>query len=178
MGISMATFQCLQDAVDAVNAFTCKLRDVLAIIRARGLDAANARARARRTARFSLWREPGVFGSLEEKVIRAQELNAADIAQMATGQHFTSDPRLALAYYYCCGVDPGAFVFGNEMLRGASGAATRERLAALLAECPSQSEVAECQRLADEIESESVDLWACASCGRVLLEGVHFGRFV
>ncbi|KAG1711916.1 hypothetical protein DVH05_009157 [Phytophthora capsici] len=157
--------------------------------RRRRLDAANARARARRTARFSQGRvgiedaatcgqpqEPGVFGSLEEKVMRAQELNVADIAQMATGQHFTSDPRLALAYYYCCGVDPGAFVYGNEMLRGASGAATRERLAALLAECPSQSEVAECQRLVDEIEAESVDLWACASCGRVLLEGVHFRR--
>lgn len=96
---------------------------------------------------------------------------------MAKGQHFLQDPRLALAYYYCCGTDPSSCVFGDEQMRGEGGAATRERVSKLLDDYPKASDIAACQRA-----SESTTIWACASCGRILLENksekVYFSSLV
>lgn len=91
-------------------------------------------------------------------ILTAIELTPDDIDRMTAGQPFTSDPRLTLVYYYSCEVDPSAFVFGNETLRGAEGVSTRIRLESVLSDCPGQTEIDECQRLAHEKESESVGI--------------------
>ncbi|KAE8985496.1 hypothetical protein PF011_g20367 [Phytophthora fragariae] len=91
---------------------------------------------------------------------------------MSAGQRFTNDPRLALAYYYCCGVDPKSFGCGDEQLdaNGGDGEKSRGRLEKILSEYPKPSDTATCQKMVYASESESTDIWACASCGRVLLE--------
>ncbi|KAG1703379.1 hypothetical protein DVH05_007327 [Phytophthora capsici] len=88
---------------------------------------------------------------------------------MAKSQQFLQDPRLALAYYHCCGVDPDSFVFGDERIAGEFDA-TRLRIAKLLEDCPGPSDIASCQRSVESLASEATSIWACASCGRVLLQ--------
>lgn len=109
------------------------------------------------------------LNELAAVVLNRESLSDEDIQLMGTSQHFTKDPRLALAYYYCCGMDSRAAVYGDEVLNGEAGENTRQRLEQMFADYPKSSDTAACQKLADNFESEATDVWACASCGRLLL---------
>ncbi|GMF54303.1 unnamed protein product [Phytophthora fragariaefolia] len=80
---------------------------------------------------------------LASSILERGDFTDEDIAFMGDAQHFTHDPHLVSAYYYCCGVDPGRFVF---------------------------AEINTCQRLASKNEVESTDILACALCGRIILD--------
>ncbi|ETO59125.1 hypothetical protein F444_22500, partial [Phytophthora nicotianae P1976] len=55
--------------------------------------------------------------TLANAILNKRYISEEDICFMSKGQNFTSDPRLALIYYYCCGGHPEAFIFNDEHLR-------------------------------------------------------------
>ncbi|ETM31741.1 hypothetical protein L914_20742 [Phytophthora nicotianae] len=55
--------------------------------------------------------------TLANAILNKRYISAEGICFMSKGQKFTSDPRLALIYYYCFGGHPEAFVFNDEHLR-------------------------------------------------------------
>lgn len=103
----------------------------------------NERYRAQRSLERN--EEIEFLAALSERVLDATELTAEDIQSMATSQAFASDPRLALAYYYCRSTDPAGFVFADEKFRGDEGQPVRERMVRLLDGLPGPSEFAACQ---------------------------------
>ncbi|OWZ13562.1 hypothetical protein PHMEG_00013093 [Phytophthora megakarya] len=69
---------------------------------------------------------------------------------MSTGQSYTSDLRLALAYYYCCGGHPEAFLFNDEHVRDSE--CVRERITSALGTPPGVAEYSRCQASAVSAE--------------------------
>ncbi|KAG1691100.1 hypothetical protein DVH05_027175, partial [Phytophthora capsici] len=127
------------------------------------------RARRQHDVSTSRSQNIGIREDLSSRILAANTVTEAEIQWMAKSQQFLQDPRLALAYYHCCGVDPDSFVFGDERIAGEFDA-TRLRIAKLLEDCPGPSDIASCQRSVESLASEATSIWACASCGRVLLQ--------
>ncbi|KAI9987412.1 hypothetical protein PInf_023451 [Phytophthora infestans] len=76
-----------------------------------------------------------------------------EIAFLGSSQRYMSDPRLALAYRHCFGVDPAGFVFGDEQLHGGKRDVTRERLMNIFDDYPKPNDLTACQNLADPTKS-------------------------
>lgn len=135
-------------------------------------DGQSSRDRARESARVRRDRErvntPSVLRELCDRILDCGRHTDEEVRFMSHGQRFTSDPRLALAYYYCCGVDLGAFVFGGEQLNGGATEGTRRRLKRAFDDYPKSADIAVCQSIVRAAESESTNILACASCGRIL----------
>ncbi|KAF4130802.1 hypothetical protein GN958_ATG20006 [Phytophthora infestans] len=136
--------------------------------------------RARRSGQR---RETGAVVSVAMEELGAGALSCGnfsgeEIAFLGSSQRYTSDPRLALAYRHCFGVDPAGFVFGDEQLHGGKWDVTRERLMNIFDDYPKPNDLTACQNLAGEGESGSTDIWACASCGRVLLHNKKGDKIV
>ncbi|ETP13465.1 hypothetical protein F441_11386 [Phytophthora nicotianae CJ01A1] len=119
---------------------------------------------------FQQMQDDEKLAALSERVLHINALTVDEVEWMGKNQHYVQDPRLALAYYYCCGTDPGSFVFGDEQLRGDGDEAVRERISSLLDDYPKESDIAESQQEVLESAPESTTIWACAACGRVLLQ--------
>ncbi|KAF4031540.1 hypothetical protein GN244_ATG16636 [Phytophthora infestans] len=107
---------------------------------------------------------------LGDRALSCGDFSGEEIAFMGSSQRYTSDPRLALAYNYCCSADSAGFVFGDEQLHGGEGDVTRERLMNIFDDYPKPGDLSACPDLAGEGESASTNRWACASCGQVLLQ--------
>ncbi|ETP41563.1 hypothetical protein F442_11354 [Phytophthora nicotianae P10297] len=129
-----------------------------------------ARDARRLRVAFQQMQDDEKLAALSERVLHINALTVDEVEWMGKNQHYVQDPRLALAYYYCCGTDPGSFVFGDEQLRGDGDEAVRERISSLLDDYPKESDIAESQQEVLESAPESTTIWACAACGRVLLQ--------
>ncbi|ETK74515.1 hypothetical protein L915_18714 [Phytophthora nicotianae] len=86
---------------------------------------------------------------------------------MMEGQNFTSDPKLALIYYYCCGGQPDALVFNDEHVRDYEH--VRERLLDALDSPLGKSEYERCQTSATSLDPSQSGIFACASCCEFLV---------
>ncbi|EGZ30340.1 hypothetical protein PHYSODRAFT_295168 [Phytophthora sojae] len=131
----------------------------------------SARVAAQRRREQKRIEEREKLQELSSHALDAVKFSREDIELVAAGQQYTKDPRLALIYYYCCGPDPRGFVFGDEQLNGENGEEAQNRLKDMFSDYPKPENVGACQKLTSELESEAVDIWACASCGRILLGG-------
>lgn len=112
-----------------------------------------------------------VLSELCDRVLSAALLSPEDVNLMSKKQAFTSYPNLALAFYYCTATNPACNINGDEQVCEEEGKKARDRIVPVLDDLPTAEDFAECQRLASSFEAESNDIWACASCGRILLAG-------
>lgn len=101
--------------------------------------------------------------SILEKIDIAEE----DILLMTKGQNFTSDPRLALAYYYFCGGHPDAFVINDEHVR--EDVSVKERLLRVMDPPPGSLEYKQCQTSSTAADPSNYSIFACASCCEFLV---------
>ncbi|ETN10941.1 hypothetical protein PPTG_09972 [Phytophthora nicotianae INRA-310] len=81
--------------------------------------------------------------ALAESILHKHDISGEELSLMMKGQNFTSDPRLALAYYYCCAGQPDAFVFNDEHVR--DDELVRERLLNAMDAPPGLPEYERCQ---------------------------------
>ncbi|EEY70269.1 uncharacterized protein PITG_21983, partial [Phytophthora infestans T30-4] len=80
---------------------------------------------------------------LAKLILHKHDISEEEPSLMMKGQNFNSDPRLALAYYYCCGGQPDAFVFNDEHIR--DDESFRERLLNVMDAPPGLLEYERCQ---------------------------------
>jgi hypothetical protein len=104
---------------------------------------------------------------LAESVLLKNGISDDEIALMTTGQSYTNEPRLALAYYYCCGSHPVDFVFNDEHV--CDSESVRERLLNALDSPPGATECSRCDATAAAADPSTSAISACASCCEFLV---------
>ncbi|ETI41026.1 hypothetical protein F443_13699, partial [Phytophthora nicotianae P1569] len=105
--------------------------------------------------------------TLANAILNKRYISEEDICFMSKGQNFTSDPRLALIYYYCCGGHPEAFIFNDEHLR--EDESVKERLLNALDSPIGVEEYERCQASAAAVNPTQSCIVACASCCEFLV---------
>ncbi|KAG1711384.1 hypothetical protein DVH05_008638 [Phytophthora capsici] len=105
--------------------------------------------------------------TLANAILGKRYISEEDICLMCKGQNFTSDPRLALIYYYCCGAHPEAFVFNDEHLR--EDESVKERLLYALDSPNGVEEYERCQASAAAVNPTQSCIVARASCCEFLV---------
>ncbi|ETM48838.1 hypothetical protein L914_06688 [Phytophthora nicotianae] len=105
--------------------------------------------------------------ALAESILHKHDISGEELSLMMKGQNFTSDPRLALAYYYCCAGQPDAFVFNDEHVR--DDELVRERLLNAMDAPPGLPEYERCQASSAASDPANFSIFACASCCEFLL---------
>ncbi|KAG7390799.1 hypothetical protein PHYPSEUDO_006621 [Phytophthora pseudosyringae] len=129
-----------------------------------------AREKSQRKSDVARHQTETTLDALGEQALTSRDFTEAEIQFMNRGQRFTNGPRLALAFYYCCGGDPNGFGFRDEQLNGSGGEGALGRLEDIFDYYPIPTDLATCQNLVSALEADSTDIWAWASCRRVLLE--------
>ncbi|KAG1703756.1 hypothetical protein DVH05_006771 [Phytophthora capsici] len=112
-------------------------------------SAERRRAAARKRHQDKRETENQQLRRLGERALTGIDFTEDEILFMGAGQKFTRCPSIALAYYYCCSVDPKSFVFWWRELNGDAGEAARERLTQLFNAYPKPDDIGVCQKLVE-----------------------------
>jgi hypothetical protein len=84
-------------------------------------------------------------------------------------EHFSKDPILALAYFYCCSTDPCRAIFNDELQPEDDGSVTWNRISNLIGSLIGREEVMLCQETFNNHDQSHARIAACASCCERLL---------
>jgi hypothetical protein len=84
-------------------------------------------------------------------------------------EHFYKDPKLALAYFYCCSIDPCMAIFNDKIEPEVDGSVTWNRISNLIGSPIGQEEAMLCQETFSNLDQSHARIAACASCCECLL---------